>query len=713
MVQIKRIMVTSALPYVHDMPHLGNIVGSVLPADVYHRYLKLAGYDSIYICGSDSHGTMFEITSERMGITPEELVFSNHEKIKKIFEKLNIDFTYYGITHSDENKEITHRIFNKLYENGFLIEEEMNLPYCEKCGKFLADRWIEGECPKCDGLARGDQCDDCGAILNPEELINPKCVHCGESKIIFRSTKHLFIDLPKFEDWLKEWISKKSWSPIVKNFSLGWLKEGLKPRAITRDAKWGFPVPKEGYEDKVIYVWFDAPIGYIGITKEWSNKIKKKDEWKKWWFSDCKYVQFMGKDNIPFHSITFPATLKGTGEEWKLVDDIIGSAWLISKDVKFSKSRGKGLTTESALNIRPTDYWRYVLMSLYPETNDSIFTWEEFQRRVNNELSDIIGNFIHRVISFTKSNFGEVPKLGEMKKEDEEIIGKLNSIHEDVTKDFEKAKLREALKGVLHLAKESNAYFNNQEPWHLIKKDRKRVETILNISCNLVRSVSIMINPFLPESSLKIKEFLGDENDYKWESARDIVLSGQELKKPEVLFNKIDDDEINEIRKKYASEDSDIFSELDLRVAKVIEVKNHPNADKLYLLKIDCGEERQVVAGIKKWYEKSDLEGKKIVVLANLEKAKLRGEFSEAMLLAGEEKNGKVGLLFVDDSSPGERVSVEGINIKPKDKITFKEFQKIEMVSGKNCVYYKNKKLKTESGETVNIENVKEGSEIC
>lgn len=719
MVEI-RVMVTSALPYVHDMPHLGNIVGSVLPADVFHRYLKLAGHDSIFMCGSDSHGTMFEITAEKLGITPEELVFRNHEKIKEIFRKLNIGFTFYGITHSNENRETTYEIFRKLDENGCLIEEEMELPYCTSCKKFLADRWIEGECPHCGGLARGDQCDDCGNLLTPDEIIKPRCVHCGRADIQFRSTKHLFLNLPEFEACLKEWISGKSWSPIVKNFSLGWLKGGLKPRTITRDSSWGFPVPKEGYEGKVIYVWFDAPIGYIGITREWSNSIGKKDEWKKWWLGECRYVQFMGKDNIPFHSITFPATLMGTREDWKLVDDLIGSAWLISKDVKFSKSRGKGLTTEEALEIRPTDYWRYVLMSLYPENDDSMFTWDEFQRRINNELSDLIGNFIHRTLSFTKLNYGKIPKAGRLEDKDLAMVKKLEQIHAQITDDFEEARLREALKNVLHLVKETNSYFNSEEPWKLLKKDRERVATILNLCCNVVRSVSVYLYPFLPESSEKVWKYLKIQRP-DWDSAKTMKLSDHDIEKPEVLFKKVTQPELETIKQKYSGEKTggpepsvqDPFSGLDLRIAKILGVRNHPNADKLILMSIDCGEERQIVAGIKKWYTNEELEGKKIVVVANLEPADMRGERSEAMLLAGEDKEGNVGLLFVENSEPGEKVTAEGIAPEPRPQVTFKEFQKIKMKAGKDCVLYGDRKLKTESGELVMTEKVGEGAKIC
>lgn len=707
MIKIKKVLVTSALPYIHGIPHLGNLVGSVLPADVYNRYLSLAGYNSIYICGSDAHGTMFEVTARKLGTTPEKLVAKNHKKIRELFEKFNINFTYYGTTHSEKNKEITYDIFKKLDKNGYLIEKEMELPYCKNCDLFLADRWIEGECPECGGLARGDQCDDCGKVLDPKELIEPYCVHCQKKKIEFKKTNHLLLDLPQFQSFLKKWIQDKDWSPLAKNFSLSWIKEGLEPRTITRDANWGFQVPKEGFEDKVIYVWFDAPIGYIGITKEWSQEIDKPEEWKKWWFKDVKYVQFMGKDNVPFHSITFPATLKGTEDEWNFVDNIVASGWLISKDVKFSKSRGEGLTTEEALEIKPAGYWRYVLMSLYPEKDDSTFSWNEFQRRINNELSDIIGNFVHRILSFTESKFGKVPESHNLVKEDEEIIKKWKELYNEITENFEQVKLKEALKGVVKLCKEANAYFNNQEPWKL--ENKERLETILNISCNIVRGVSILLSPFLPESSQRIWDFFHETSKMKWDSAKDLKLSDHKIRKPKVLFEKVDDKELEKIKSKYSTEDP--FSSLDLRVAKILDVKDHPNADKLYLLDVECGEKRQLVAGIKNHYDKEGLKGKKIIIVSNLEAAKIRGEESQGMLLAGESKD-EVGLLFVEDSKPGESVAPEGIEPKPKDKITIQDFQEIDMKTGKDSVLYKDKKLKTESGEIVKAEKVKEGTEI-
>ena len=359
-----RKLITSALPYIHGTPHLGNIVGSVLPADLYARFCRLRGENILYICGSDSHGTMFEVFAKKNKTTPRELAFTNHEKVKDIFKKFELGFDYYGITDSETNEGLTQHIFKKLDENGYIIEEEVENAYCEKCSRFLPDRWVEGKCPFCGGLARGDQCDDCGKLITTQEIINPLCVFC-KGKISFKKTKHLFLDLPKFDLELQDFIEKsKGWSKLAKKESLGFLKQGLKPRAITRDATWGFKIPKEGYENKVFYVWFDAPIGYLAFTKEYCNNNK---EFEKWWKNrDTELVQFMAKDNTIFHSIIFPAMLKGCKENWKLVDRLISCGWLRTEDIKFSKSRGKGLTTEEALKKYPADYWRFALISLYP-----------------------------------------------------------------------------------------------------------------------------------------------------------------------------------------------------------------------------------------------------------------------------------------------------------------------------------------------------------
>ena len=373
-------LITSALPYVHGVPHLGNIIGSVLPADVYARFCRLRGEEVLFICGSDSHGTMFEIAAERRNTTPKKLAYENHKKVMEIFEKFKLSFDYYGITDSETNREFTYHIFRKLDENGYIKEKEVESAYCERCNRFLPDRFIEGKCPFCGGLTRGDQCDDCGKLMNIKEIIEPHCVLCN-GEVTFKKTRHLFLDLPKFEKELFDFVkNSRGWSKLAKKETLGFLKQGLKPRAITRDASWGFKVPKKNYENKVFYVWFDAPIGYLSFTKEWC--LKNDQKFEEWWKNEkTKLVQFMGKDNTIFHSIIFPAMLLGCRENWKLADRLISSGWLKTEGIKFSKSRGKGLTTEEALKKYPADYWRFVLVSLYPEQNDSVFSIKILKER--------------------------------------------------------------------------------------------------------------------------------------------------------------------------------------------------------------------------------------------------------------------------------------------------------------------------------------------
>jgi len=523
---MKKKIITSALPYIHGIPHLGNIIGSVLPADIYARFCRLKGERAIYICGSDSHGTMFEIEARKKNTTPSELIKENHKKTMEIFKKFNLSFDYYGITHSEENKKFTYHIFKKLDENGYIKEKEIEIAYCAHCNLFLSDRFVEGKCPYCNGLARGDQCDDCGMLLDVKEILEPRCVICN-GRIEFRKTKHLFLDLPKFESWLKKFVeSSENWSKIAKNETLGFLKRGLKERAITRDSSWGFRVPKKGYEEKVFYVWFDAPIGYISFTNEWCSLHNEKLE--DWWKSkDVELVQFMGKDNVIFHSIIFPSMLKGCEENWKLVDRIIASGWLKTKDVKFSKSRGKGLTTEEALAQYPASYWRFVLTSLYPEQSDSLFSTNFFREKINNEFADIIGNFVHRVLSFCYSNFGEIPKPqsdalfypvpGEIKEAKE--------VFKIITKNFEDCKFREALKNIVHYAKIGNAYFNNKEPWSKAIDERKE---ICFYSGNLVKNLAIMLFPIVPDFSERIFKFLNlDKEKISWGEANKFDFSGK------------------------------------------------------------------------------------------------------------------------------------------------------------------------------------------
>lgn len=531
-------LITSSLPYIHGVPHLGNIVGSIMPADIYARFCRLNGEKVLYICGSDSHGTMYEFTAREKGITPKELVYSNHEDVKKILESFEIIFDHYGITDSEATKEMTYHIFRQLDKNGFLEEKEVENAYCPNCKMFLADRWIEGKCPHCGGLGRGDQCDDCGSLLDPKDIIGAHCKKCM-GPLEFKKTKHIYLQLPKFETWLKEWVEKsKGWSKIAKNETVGFLKTGLKERSISRDCSWGFPIPKKGYEDKVFYVWFDAPIGYISFTKE---VCKDNAEFERWWKtapdgkSDTELVQFMGKDNTIFHSVIFPSILYGCKENWKLVDRIITSGMLKTEGVKFSKSRGKGLTTPEALKMYPADYWRFALTAMYPESDDSIFSMEVFKEKINNEFADIIGNYVHRVISFCASNYGEIPRID--KPLEVGIIEEAQEVYCKITDSFSEGRFQEALKNIVHYAKISNAYFNNKEPWKL--DGGEKVEVCF-ISGNLVRNLAIMLYPIVPAFSEEVFSFLNiDKTKVKWEDARKFDFSGK-VNKSRPLVQKLD-----------------------------------------------------------------------------------------------------------------------------------------------------------------------------
>ncbi len=526
---MKRKLITSALPYIHGIPHLGNIIGSVLQADVYSRFCRLRGENVLFICGSDSHGTMFEITAKKEGTTPEKLVYENHRKVKEIFRKFNLSFDYYGITDSETNRELTSYIFGKLDKNGYIKEKEVESAYCDNCKRFLSDRLIEGICPFCGGLARGDQCDDCGKLIDIKEIIKPHCVLCGKP-IVFKKITHLFLDLPKFEKELLDFVEKSSrWSKLAKTETVGFLKQGLKPRAITRDATWGFKVPRKDYENKVFYVWFDAPIGYLSFTKEYCGDEKEFEDW--WKNKDTELVQFMAKDNTIFHSIIFPAMLKGCRENWKVVDRLVSCGWLRTEGIKFSKSRGKGLTTEEALKKYPADYWRFVLISLYPEQNDSVFSMEILKETINNEFADIIGNFVHRVLSFCYSNYKEVPKIDFV---EDKILEETKKIYREITKNFEECRFQEALKNIIHYGKISNAYFNNNEPW---KKEEEEKKKISFISANLVKNLAILLYPIVPKFSKQVFDFLEVKN-IKWENAKEFDFSGK-IKELKPLVDKL------------------------------------------------------------------------------------------------------------------------------------------------------------------------------
>ncbi len=530
------------MPYIYSIPHIGNVTGSVLPADVLYKYLKMKGEDVIYICGSDMHGTTLELAAIKQKIPVEHLANEMHEKTKQAFDGFNITFTYYGKTHSESNKEITYQIFEGLNKNGYIIETESEHAFCEVDQRFIADRFIEGTCPFCKkDAAKGDQCDNCGRLLVPSEIINPRCTICGKNKIRFLKTKNLAIDYkklqPKILSFVKE-SDKNNWSKNATNKTLSYIDEGLRPVEITRTIKWGFQVPLKGFEDSVFYVWFDAPIGYIGITKEWNE-----GKWKDYWLAkDTKLIQFMGKDNIQFHTIHWPGMLIGSKLGYVTPTSIRASEFLIDKEgAKLSKSKGTGIAIDKAVKIFPADYWRFALMYMYPETSDSEFSVQMFKEVVNNILNDKIGNLIHRVFTIARANKELIQ--GEIRLNSEHAPG-MKTILEKYNTHFDKIELREALRCVVELADLGNAIMSNVQPWTLVKKattDKqaaKQFSDTIKTLLVVVYNVAIISYPFIPESSKQALALFGIKSEPTLAMLNDSIVP--DLKKEsKPIFSKI------------------------------------------------------------------------------------------------------------------------------------------------------------------------------
>ena len=502
----QRIIVTSALPYAHALPHLGNFIGSILPADAYYKYLTMEEEDAIFICGSDQHGTPIELRAIKEGIPPEQLADSVHEKIKAMLVAYGCTPTYYGKTHTEQNKESVYELYRALKKNGYITEVHDKQAYCKYDKRFLVDRDIEGTCPFCGGKkARGDQCDDCGRLLDPIMIIDPHCNICGRSEIEFRDVKNLAISLDKLQGRIEAYVnsaSQNGWSKNATNKTVTFLKDGLKPRDITRNMKWGFPVPEKGFEDSVFYVWFDAVIGYIGITKEWSES-----RWKDYWLSgNTKLIQFMGKDNIEFHTMMFPGILLGADLGYVLPYSIRASEYLNSRSVKFSKSRGIGLNMENALTVLRAEYWRFILMYLYPESADVEFSVDAVREIVNSVMNDKIGNLVHRVLTLCWSN----PKLNGISASTDETVEKIVG---EYKLNFSSQHIREALGNVIALASYGNEVISSSEPWKLIKDESKSSEAkrVMSLLAGIVRTVGILIYPFCPGASSTVLEVFGTE----------------------------------------------------------------------------------------------------------------------------------------------------------------------------------------------------------
>jgi methionyl-tRNA synthetase len=653
-------VITSAWPYVNAIPHLGNMIGSVLSSDVFARFCRLIGDEVVFVSGSDSHGTPVAVAAKQQNVPVKDLAFKNHAIIKELFQKWKISYDNYTITHNPTHIDFVKKFFLDVQKNGYIFEKEIESLYCETDYLYLPDRFVEGTCPHCgyEG-ARGDQCDNCQNLLTPLELINPRCAICGSTPSI-KKTRHWYLDLPKLQDQLKDLIEKNEIIPSnAKQMLLNSIAEGLPARSITRDLEWGIPAKFKGAEGKTIYVWFEAVLGYISACLEWAEKIindpKKFDYF--WKDQKTKTVFFIGKDNIIFHLIVFPGLLLGYNAE-KMVRDkfvlpynVSSTEFLMYENEKFSKSRGIGIWIDEALKLAPLDYWRFTLVYNRPETSDTSFLWSEFENNIK-ILNDNIGNFIHRTLTFIDKQFkGSIPKKIEYDETDKKFVDLINNIGFEIGESIRNFKLRKAIRDIVNFGKEGNVYLNSKAPWHLIKKDKGAAGHVFNICSQAVYAFGVLLSPFIPGTAEKILSFLNHTNlnDLRWDTINEnSVKEGQKIKHPEPLFQKLDIDEIKIKHEKLKEGTEHIggkelvsyedFKKLDIRVAFIENVEKVSKADKLYKLSIDLGDEkRTLVAGLAKHYKEEDLKGKKIIILANLEPRKLRGILSQGMLLAAVE----------------------------------------------------------------------------
>lgn len=675
--KFKRTTVTSALPYANGPVHIGHLAGVYVPSDIYVRYLRLKKEDVLFIGGSDEHGVPITIRAKKEGIMPQDVVDRYHALIKRSFEDFGISFDVYSRTTSNTHRELASDFFRKLYDKGEFVEKTSEQYYDEEAHQFLADRYITGECPHCHNEgAYGDQCEKCGTSLSPTDLINPKSAISG-SRPVMRETKHWYLPLDKHEAWLGQWILEehKEWRPNVYGQCKSWLDMGLQPRAVSRDLDWGIPVPVEGAEGKVLYVWFDAPIGYISNTKE-----LLPDSWETWWKDpETRLVHFIGKDNIVFHCIVFPAMLKAEGS-YILPDNVPSNEFLNLEGDKISTSRNWAVWLHEYLEDFPgkQDVLRYVLTANAPETKDNDFTWRDFQARNNNELVAVYGNFVNRALVLTQKYFdGCVPAPGEWTEYDRETLKEFADVKAEVEKLLNVFKFRDAQKEAMNLARIGNKYLADTEPWKLAKTDMGRVGTILNLSLQLVANLAIAFEPFLPFSSERLRSMLHMGNvDWDKLGRSDLLPVGHRLGQPELLFEKIEDEAIEaQVQKlldtKAANEaqnykanpvradiEFDDFLKLDIRVGTVLECHKVPKADKLLQFKIEDGlEQRTIVSGIAQHYAPEELVGKQVCFIANLPPRKLKGIVSQGMILSAENHDGSLSVIMPQrEVKPGSEV---------------------------------------------------------
>ena len=660
----KRYLITSALPYANGPVHIGHLAGVYIPSDIYTRYLRLRGRDVISVCGSDEHGVPITIKAKKEGITPQQVVDRYHAIIKDSFEKLGISFDIYSRTTSPTHAKTASDFFRKLYDEGKFVEQTTEQFYDEEAKSFLADRYITGTCPKCGAEgAYGDQCEVCGSTLSPDELVNPHSTLSG-SVPVKRATKHWYLPLDQYEPMLREWILEghKEWKSNVYGQCKSWLDGGLLPRAVSRDLEWGIPVPVEGAEGKVLYVWFDAPIGYISATKDLTP------DWEKYWKSeDTKLVHFIGKDNIVFHCIVFPSMLKAHGD-YILPENVPSNEFLNLEGRKISTSKNWAVWLHEYLVDFPgkEDVLRYALCATAPETKDNDFTWKDYQARNNNELVAVLGNFVNRALVLTKKYYeGVVPACGELTDYDRDTIAELSEIKASLESNIENYRFREALKDAMNFARIGNKYLADSEPWKLIKTDAERVKTILNIALQITANIAIAIEPFMPFSAAKILNMLACDK-FGWErlGAMDLLAAGHQIGEPSLLFEKIEDetiqkqlDRLEEIAKQNAAAEVkaepqkaectfDEFQKMDIRVSTILEAEKLPKTKKLLKLTIDTGiDKRTIVSGIAEHFSPEELVGQQVLVLVNLAPRDFKGITSQGMILMAEDATGALRLL--------------------------------------------------------------------
>jgi len=681
----KRYTITAALPYTNGPVHIGHLAGVYVPADIYARYLRMKGKDVAFVCGSDEHGVPITLKAKAEGTTPQAIVDKYHEIIKKSFAEFGISFDNYSRTSAPVHHETASEFFKDLYKKGKFIEETSAQLYDEEAKQFLADRFVVGTCPKCGfEESYGDQCENCGTSHNAQDLINPKSVITG-NKPTMKETKHWYLPLNEYQDWLKQWIlvgHKEDWKANVLGQVKSWVDDGLKPRAVTRDLDWGIPVPVEGGEGKVLYVWFDAPIGYISSTKEWA--AEKGIDWEPYWKDkDSKLVHFIGKDNIVFHCIIFPSMLKAEGS-YVLPENVPANEFLNLEGNKISTSKNWAVWLHEYLLEFPEkqDVLRYVLTANAPETKDNDFTWKDYQARNNNELVAIFGNFINRVVVLTNKYYqGVIPEPGPLSATDEETLKQLAKYPEIIASSIERYRFREALSELMNLARLGNKYLAEEEPWKKIKTDPDRVQTIMFVALQVAKGLSVLSEPFLPFTAEKLRKMLHVEKagTGAWEEVgkeKSLLPAGHAIGKAELLFSKVEDKEIQiQIDKLEASKTTDLpsevpeqkdtigfddFTKLDMRVGTILEAEKIPKTKKLLKLKVDVGiDVRTIVSGIAESFSAEEVVGQRVIVLVNLAPRKLRGVESQGMILMSDTADGKLSFIEPDQESVsnGERIS--------------------------------------------------------